>query len=361
MKKSSRAQLLFQKYLDRTASSEELQEMFKIFEDKQEFDSVLHLFEKEWESKDVTFDIEDLTLEQIRMKVENGKKSRHPRSGLKIGTWRYRWITGAAATGLILMSVSIWYFTRCMDLTYSTGYGETKEIVLDDNTSVRLNANSQLVWKSDWCKTGERLVYLEGEAFFEVNKIKSDEYDELAASGENMPFRVVTPDLTIKVYGTAFNVESRRDKTDVFLESGSVELELNHRLEDQKSMIKDPVDTNLTSTTNTIRMKPGDAVSYSAYNHYLEHVNNSTTQENASWVEGSLSFENESLKDVLNSLEDIYGKKFQVDDAGLLKRKVNLGLPYEDWETVFGLMTLSLEVKMKEENGVIKLDRKKGN
>src|SRR5690606_9789412 len=73
-----------------------------------------------------------------------------------------------------------------------------------------------------------------------------------------------------------------------------------------------------------ILMEPGDAVSYSVSRHYLEKDNNGTTLGNAAWTEGSLSFENERLEEVLLQLEDIYGKTFVVSDTSLLNRKVKL-------------------------------------
>ena len=39
-------------------------------------------------------------------------------------------------------------------------------------------------------------------------------------------FEVITPDLTVEVLGTSFNVSSREEQTEVFLEEGKIRLDL---------------------------------------------------------------------------------------------------------------------------------------
>nr|WP_255784986.1 FecR domain-containing protein [Membranihabitans maritimus] len=333
--------------------------MFEIFEDRNRFESVYELFEQEWESKDVSFDLQGLSIEKVREDFEKNRQRRFVDVDKKKGSNRRIWSIGIAASIAVLLGVVIWYFNTGEGIIYETGYGETKEIVLEDKSTVKLNANSRLIWNKDWQDSGIRELVLDGEAFFDVIEIPDPTGE---SSNGNMPFRVVTPDLTVNVHGTSFNVVSRRQKTDVFLESGKVELELNEeKTGDKKNRDITLSRESLNSTSNTIVMKPGDAVTYSATDLLLEHIQNSTTRDHASWIEGDLAFENEHFETVLQRLEDIYGKQFEVKDTALLSRRVNLGLPYEDWATVSGLMTLTLEIDMEEVNGKIIVERKKGN
>jgi ferric-dicitrate binding protein FerR (iron transport regulator) len=247
---------------------------------------------------------------------------------------------------------------------FETGYGETLEIVLEDASRVTLNANSKLTWYSNWRNRKERKVELEGEAFFEVNRkaLNPGEHSEIPQGEKKfMPFMVITPELTVNVLGTSFNVLARRQKTDVFLKSGEVLLTMN----DKKEL--DPENENLKNNflnrkpePDSIYLAPGDHVSFSGASRLLDRYTDQPSQSQASWIDGFLVYDNDPLQRVLEDLEDIYGKSFKVGDSTLLDRKVNLGLPYKDWETVSGLMTLSLEIEMIESDGHIIVRKKQG-
>jgi ferric-dicitrate binding protein FerR (iron transport regulator) len=80
---------------------------------------------------------------------------------------------------------------------------------LPDSSFVNLNAQSQLTFKKNiW--DYKRQVHLEGEAFFSV------------ASGAR--FDVVTPEGTVSVLGTQFNVKNRGDFFEVVCYEGKVQV-----------------------------------------------------------------------------------------------------------------------------------------
>ena len=72
--------------------------------------------------------------------------------------------------------------------------GIKKRVVLPDNTTVWLNAESTLKYPQHFGKT--RTVYLTGEAYFEVTK------------DAKHPFIVSTPEVKVKVLGTGFDVSA---------------------------------------------------------------------------------------------------------------------------------------------------------
>ncbi|WP_108868262.1 FecR family protein [Aquimarina aquimarini] len=82
--------------------------------------------------------------------------------------------------------------------------GETFKIKLSDGTLVWLNAGSKLRFPQRFIETShQRLVYLEGEAFFDVTKNK------------NKPFIVHADQVDIKVLGTRFNISSYTTDTTI--------------------------------------------------------------------------------------------------------------------------------------------------
>jgi len=84
--------------------------------------------------------------------------------------------------------------------TISTPNGGQYQIVLPDGTKVKLNAASSLTYPA--CFAGhERLVLLEGEAYFEVSKNKA------------MPFLVKSGGQTVRVLGTHFDINAYSDES----------------------------------------------------------------------------------------------------------------------------------------------------
>src|SRR5690606_4295095 len=77
-----------------------------------------------------------------------------------------------------------------VSLTLSTPKGGTYQLTLADGSRVWLNAGSKLTYPSRFGDK-ERLVELEGEAFFEISK-------------SPIPFRVLSSDQTVEVLGTTF-------------------------------------------------------------------------------------------------------------------------------------------------------------
>lgn len=83
-------------------------------------------------------------------------------------------------------------------LTLIVPKGGAYQVKLDDGTSIKMNANSMLIFPAHFAMN-ERRVYLEGEAFFDVSK------------DENRPFIVANKQQEIKVLGTEFNLKSYPD------------------------------------------------------------------------------------------------------------------------------------------------------
>ena len=180
----------------------------------------------------------------------------------------------AAASILLLISLSF-YFTNSDDkVTHKTDFGEILNIKLQDGSDVTLNSNSSL----SYYKNESRKVWLTGEAFFQVDK----------KVVTNAKFWVLTDDLSLEVYGTSFNVNTKKKKTDVYLEEGNIWLKFKNG--DDKKMI------------------PGGYISYSSKkNKILEDKNILNPIIKTSWKNGSLLFENLSLEKAMEKIKENYG------------------------------------------------------
>ena len=146
-----------------------------------------------------------------------------PRQAKSVKSVRSLWI-GVAAAAAVAVFVTFFAFLpereeslaviedRYVEMTECyVGNGEKQMITLDDSTSVILNSGSLLIYPKEF-QGSRREVYLTGEAIFDVSK------------DVEHPFIVKTPDFSVKVHGTLFNVSSYPDAENSYatLKEGSV-------------------------------------------------------------------------------------------------------------------------------------------
>ena len=245
---------LIKKWLDNDLDTEELR-AFEQLEDYKE----LTLLDRSLKSfKSPEFSIDD-NYKRLNSKLElNTQKSKN---------W-YKHLIRIAA--VFTICYSLYYYTTTQDTNINTLIAEQVNIELPDASKVDLNANSLLTFnKNNW--TDDRLVTLNGEAFFKVAKGKK--------------FDVITEHGTVSVLGTQFNVKQRNDYFEVTCYEGLVAV---------------------TYKNNKVELKPG---------HQLTVVNGAlfTTEKEIaiqpSWLLGESSFDNVSLKHVLLELKNQYDVK----------------------------------------------------
>ena len=219
-----------------------------------------------------------------------------------------RW--AVAASFLIMVSlctVLYFQFFRNTLVVIATNFGEQQTTILPDGTKVSLNANSTL--KFD--KREPRSVSLAGEAFFEVQK----------KPATNAVFEVHTSDLSVLVLGTSFNVNTRNERTQVFLEEGKVKLNVKD--------LEQP----------SIEMDPGDLVAYSKkLNRLQENKKGISGLEVASWKSGILQFNDTPLLTALLEIEHVYGIHFEIRADNLEKETLSGGVPSNDLETTLNAL-----------------------
>ncbi len=119
-----------------------------------------------------------------------------------------------AYTALIISMIGaiiFWYHQSIRSIeTITTANSQHNEIRLSDGTTVYLNSATELSYPIKFTGT-TRLVRLSGEAFFDVAESDSQ-------------FIVQTPEGTVSVLGTRFNIWARNMQTRVIVEEGRVRL-----------------------------------------------------------------------------------------------------------------------------------------
>ena len=160
----------------------------------------------------------------------------------------------------------------------------TKQIVLDDGTSVWLNAGSALTYPVHFAE-GERIVQMTGEGFFEVH------------SDTSRPFIVETQNIRVVVSGTTFNLTSYPDNSTIAttLVEGVVSV-----ISSNKQVILNPsVQAIFNKESGDITMHDVDTTIYTA------------------WKEGIFNFKNMSLRDICHVLSRWYDVEFRLSEPGV--------------------------------------------
>lgn len=235
---------------------------------------------------------------------------------------------GIAAS--LLFIVGMWYAlsdgrTQDQPIVYRTGNGEVLNIELSDGSTVKLNANSELTVAADFDENIMRQVRLEGEAYFKVTKTLNE-------NQEKRGFQVKTTDIVIDVLGTTFNVNARNgvEKQEVYLEEGSIHFQIEDG--DKKPLL------------------PGEKIVYDDKTSEIFIEKNIDVDGAASWTKGILRYHDQALSDVLKNLELLFGISLIYGDDIDGNRRINLGVPYMDWENTKKALELSLEIIIKKES-----------
>jgi transmembrane sensor len=250
------------------------------------------------------------------------------------GFWR-RWMRVAAIITLLLLSgLSLYvYVNSDRAHTYTTDYGDSRVITLPDGSVVTLNARSTLRIASHWSPNHRREVWLDGEAFFEVKKNPESQFAGLPSSR----FVVHTSDLQIEVLGTEFNVNNRREKTRVVLNSGKISL---HRSDE--------------SAKPDLVMEPDELVEYSRNDRQLTKKKVDPALY-SSWVQKRLVFKETPLSEIGQLLEDNYGLRLQFGNEQLAARKFTGSVASDNPEMLMTAITESFQLKTSRKDNVIRI------
>lgn len=173
--------------------------------------------------------------------------------------------------------------------TIQTSYGKDYLVVLNDGTEVMMNAGSKLTFPTKF-EGKERIVSLEGEAYFKVVK------------NPNVPFVVRTEKLSTRVYGTEFNVRAYK---------GS---------DPHVTLIEGVVVVDVPNLKKNIRLLPSEDVSLK--NKTLE-IKDIDPQYYIQWKDGFLYYDNVPLGEVLSDIGRWYNVDIEIEKSSLMAYRVH--------------------------------------
>ncbi|ACU60754.1 FecR family protein [Chitinophaga pinensis] len=188
--------------------------------------------------------------------------------------------------------------------------GYTYHLVLSDGTKVWLNADTRLRYPSRFPQDA-RLVSVEGEAYFEVT------------TDAARPFTVQSNHASIKVLGTAFNINTYENNIAATLVQGKIVV--HHK-------------------GDSTYLSPGEQLlSKAPYDN--AKVRNVDTDIYTAWKDGELVFVETTLEDICRRLERIYNYRIILPEGEIRNRKIEANLPqYKEISTITELLEKMTDV-----------------
>ena len=193
---------------------------------------------------------------------------------------------------------------------YNPG-GLKSRIFLDDGSTVILNAESTLVFPSEF-GSGERQVKLMGEAYFEV------------AQDPARPFVVETGDVRIVARGTEFNVRKYGENGETYVALINGEIEVS--------------DASGRGYFQPVYLQSGEGLAFNAQTGLLkkDYFN---LKEQTAWKDGILYFNDEDFRSVITRLERWYG--VSIEPGNLVDEEWNFSGEYNHEYLINVLLGLS--------------------
>ncbi|MDN5211335.1 FecR domain-containing protein [Fulvivirgaceae bacterium BMA12] len=203
-----------------------------------------------------------------------------------------------------------------------------REVLLADGTKVWLNKLSSLGY-DDNVNTAERVVYLKGEAYFEV------------AKDPERPFIIHSGDMAVQVLGTSFNVDNRttEGKQLVTVTSGKVAVYDQNDAVNRVELIKGEV-AEFEKTAKRITKSDNQNLNFLA------------------WKTGELTFKNSSLQSTLFTLADHFDVRFELPTEISDGYRFNASFDNQPLEEILLVMEISLGLQFESREDHIAVSRK---
>lgn len=280
-------------YFEGKLSRQEAQEFLRWFNSAENEHEVHAEIDKLWHTDDKSSKEWDLatTFKDIQQRKNNGRSLKLQKSS----NWsvkrtpRIPLLKIAAVAAVAIVSTLIYLKLDTpevpqepivyREIVKSNPPGQKSRVYLPDGSVVNLNSGSYLSYTEGF--HDGRVVYLEGEAFFDVKK------DSLRA------FTVHSGRLSTTALGTSFNINAYGEDEEVVLVTGQVSVtDAGSRDE----ILLDPGEKVMIKATDSTLKK--ERVNIAAYTY---------------WKDGVLYFDKASMQDVIKVLERWYGVSISVE------------------------------------------------
>lgn len=266
-------------------------------------------------------------MNRVELEEVKGEDSAR-RSAKQIPLHGLSWVKAAAV--LVVMAGAAWIMYTWNGTDSGNILAQTNDKVmiytLPDGSVVTLNKHSELSYPAHFDgKT--RSVALKGEAFFNITPDKEH------------PFIIDAGNSSVRVVGTSFNVKSRRDVTEVIVETGIVEV---------------------TKKERTVRLNPGQKTTITTAND--TPVTENVTDELYNYYRTNEFVCNAvPLYKVVATLNDAYNAQILIESPRLQTLPLSATFPNESLDNIIDVIgkTFRNEMIVERRDGKVLLKERR--
>jgi len=320
------------RYLMRAESEEERRVLKQWENDSQANHSFLSMLKRYWDSPENPDQTEKMESAKGRLLIRtNETVAVKSPNKLRSINMNFRRIAAVLLIALSVVSVTAYLLGQRNSLptnnqfVISTLSGQKSKVKLPDGTSVWINSDSELAYSTDH---NNRVVSLKGEAYFEVTHSKDH------------PFIVKLGDWDIRVLGTKFNV------------SNYPESEMR-----EASLLEGKISVETKNQKNDLEIIPGERITYNAKTKDIVKEK-ASVKDDILWMDGVLTFNNDSFQEIVFRLEKYYGVRFEYNPNDFKNIHYTGQLDNLSLRNVLEFMSLTMPVNYKIEKTKVIITRK---
>lgn len=313
----------FDKFLQKQATPEEVRQLIEWLKKDAAFSSWA---DAEWEtaSSEMNPELRQRLFRQIQEKIQPGAKAVAMRRRTVYAGFRQ-----IAATLLLMLATGLGIYFHTVrqlampDMVVAVEKGQKASVTLPDGSRVWVNSDSRLTYGSRF-NAKERILQLEGEAYFEVTPDK------------DRPFIVETNRLSVQALGTSFDVK-------------------NYEEEDQISTVLMTGKVKVESDKDCIFLEPNEKVTF---NKTTGSMRKSTIEDAggyADWKFNLLSFRAETFERIVHTLERHYNTRIVFESESLKKYRFTGSIGNTSLESVLQILSLTSPLAYEVKDSLIVL------
>jgi ferric-dicitrate binding protein FerR (iron transport regulator) len=239
-----------------------------------------------------------------------------------------RWMAAAAVVVLLISTVQLYYYFSKPSIIIVSTKDTNFDQLLPDGSIVTLHAGSQISYPEKF-ESDTRNLELKGEAYFKV------------AHDKTKPFIVACGEARVEVLGTEFNVNTKTaaGSMEVVLTAGKVSVYYTAKPQ------------------NNILLLPGEKAELET-NKQLISKSSNTDPNYMAWKTRVLVFDNQTLEQVVNTLQNVYQTPIVLAEPELSGCTVTASFNNQTLQSVLEVLKITLNLQLNSRGKVIEISGK---